>query len=765
MKHILQMLVLVLFPNLIWAQGTTFSLNEDVRFLNENNDTMAMPFLGGMNQPQFYSLDINNDGVKDIFAFDRTGQKVMSLIHQGNGKYSYQPKYDHIFPVLSSWVVFKDYNKDGKEDLWYKNDIINSISLYRNVTAPGDPHARFELVRETLRAYNFGQVIDTSDIYCDKANIPSIEDVDGDGDMDILTLQTVGFGVTLFLNSTVENGAPLDPPQFEEIDVCWGDFTEGDSDNAIYLERYKFCYRKAYRYLKKHAGGSSMLLIDHDNDNDMDLVLGNAGFDNLIYLENGKSDLSRKIDTMIAYDTRFPSYDKPARVKSFPAAYYLDVDGDTKKDLLVAPNLTDKFSGLISEFDNVRFYKNEGTAALPLFRLKDSTWMNDQFVDLGNHTVPLLFDVDADGDLDLIVSTNQGHSVTQDEHDALYLYENIGTKTNAVFKLINKDFLSFDKDSLTGIYPTIGDINKDGDPELIIGMYNGTVSLYDLSGKGSSMQKTLISHNAFNIQVGYNSAPHIGDVDGDGTADLLIGCYNGHVWYYNNKPQSGVPKLTLVDDSLGGILVNEMVLTTYYDADKDEFRDTLVPLPYGNSAPFLQDLDGNGNPELVVGSMSGMISGYANIRNDLTANFSEWMIKEYELTDKTCYAFDAGSDAYPALGDLNGDGEADMMSTNSRGGLTFRTNVGVQCTASNRIVEYPKHLFQIYPNPSSGIINLKSELVGERLVRVYNTSGQIVTQLRTSSNQIDLSHMSAGLYFIEYSFAETRVTGRVLLEK
>lgn len=757
-------ILLSFFCTMSFGQGTTFRVSDDLKFLNFSGDTMQLALLGGFNQPQFQSIDIDNDGTHDLFVYDRTGDKVMSLIADGSGNYTYRPEYDHIFPTFTSWVAFKDYNNDGKEDLWFRNYLVNGVSLYRNITQPNDPHIRFEVAKNILRAYNFGQIIDTSDIYADAANIPAIEDVDGDGDIDFLTLQTIGFGVTLFLNNTVENDQPLDPPAFEEIDVCWGDFTEGTSSNQIILERYQFCYRKYYRYLK-HAGGSSMLLLDGDDDGDMDLILGNAGFNNLIYLENGKTDLGMKLDSMIAYDARFPFYDIPARVNTFPASFMLDVDQDGKKDLLVSPNLTDKFSGYIAEYDNVLYYKNTGTASVPKFIQQDSTWMNDQMIDMGSHTVPLFYDYDGDGDQDIISATNQGHLQTADKHDALYLYENVGSPTKAIYKLIDKDFLGLDKDSISGMHPTIGDLNNDGDPELLIGHHSGSLILYDLSGKGNSMTATLISKNAFSINVGYTAAPHIGDVDEDGIDDLLIGCVDGNVFYYHNQPVNNVADLTLVDDSLGGIIINELRPGTWYDQAKDTFIDTLLPVVYGYSSPFLADLDGNGKKELIVGGAGGNIKAYRDISKDLSSDFIEYPLKYYSdhKSMDLCYEFDAGGEVKPTVADVNDDGRPDVLVGNDRGGFIFYEHQDNECVVSAPTIPH-EHEFTIYPNPSTGAIKLNSPFSGKRVVRVSSVDGKEVFNVTTSSDSVDLSNLRKGLYFIDYQFPEVRFRGKIILE-
>ena len=54
----------------------------------------------------------------------------------------------------------------------------------------------------------------------------------------------------------------------------------------------------------------------------------------------------------------------------------------------------------------------------------------------------------------------------------------------------------------------------------------------------------------------------------------------------------------------------------------------------------------------------------------------------------------------------------------------------------------------IYPNPSTGIVNI--EAVGLNSIEVYNSIGQVVYSLQPESDKltIDLSHLGTGAYMI-----------------
>ncbi|MFT4521146.1 MAG: hypothetical protein ACI8ZN_000071, partial [Bacteroidia bacterium] len=145
MRKILTLSSLCLFSSLVFGQGISFKVSNDLEFRNGKGDVITNALTGGFNQPQLYAVDINNDGKSDLFVFDRSGSKVLCLIKQTDDSYKHQPEYDNIFPLFADWVVFKDFDGDGKPDLWFKNEAYNgSVSLYNNVTQPGDKYVHFD---------------------------------------------------------------------------------------------------------------------------------------------------------------------------------------------------------------------------------------------------------------------------------------------------------------------------------------------------------------------------------------------------------------------------------------------------------------------------------------------------------------------------------------------------------------------------------------------------------------------------------------------
>lgn len=764
MKYKINLIVVLLFLSTVaLGQSISFEVVSDVEVRSKTGDKLSFSGIGGLNQPQFYNLDIDNDGIMDIFVFDRNGGKVLSLIHDGNGNYTYKPQYDQIYPArFTTWVVLKDYNNDGLPDIWFDNEDAAEISLYRNITKAGDKYAKFELADLDLRAYNFNEPpLDTSDLYCQRTNIPAIEDVDGDGDIDFLTLQRGGFGITLFLNNTVENKKPLDPPGFEEADLCWGDFVEYEGSNEIDFHRDQFCFRKIYR--KKHAGGSSLLLFDNDEDGDMDLVLGNAGLRNLNLLKNGKMENGMDIDTMVSADSLFPSNSVRAVVNTFPAAYYLDVDGDGIKDLIVSVNMFDKRSYIYRETGNIIYYKNKGKNNHPIFDYQDSLFISRDMVDHGGHTAPVLWDMDGDDDLDLIVATNGDYGITLDSADYLNLYENVGTKSKPVFQLAVEDYLGLRKDSIRHLAPCLGDLNRDGKPELIVGQLDGSLSPYTIIGTGKTATVNKVSDNTYGIEVYQSSTPCLYDVDGDTYVDLLVGSYDGNTVYYRNTSTTSIPKFEKQRDTFGGVVPGYYQWTLYYDPDKNDFYDTLMFYSAGFSSPVMADIDGNGDPEFVVGDWRGKISIYRNIRKAGLDSFT--LLEEtpfYNSFLNMCYDYNFGDKARPALGDLNNDGRLDMVVGTDRGGFMVAMGSG-SCNlgiSENHLISKP---LNIYPNPTDGMVYFGDMQDASGVVFVTDLNGQQVWngEIRTGQG-IDLSGLQNGVYLIRLFTSSEQRTGKLI---
>ncbi len=71
-------------------------------------------------------------------------------------------------------------------------------------------------------------------------------------------------------------------------------------------------------------------------------------------------------------------------------------------------------------------------------------------------------------------------------------------------------------------------------------------------------------------------------------------------------------------------------------------------------------------------------------------------------------------------------------------------------TLSNNILGDNKHNMVLYPNPSSDLIKIKSQIQEELDVKIYSLTGQLVLRgVYQSDEDIDVSQISSGLYLVQ----------------
>lgn len=87
----------------------------------QNNKQLLLPFTGGLKAGQFSNIDLNQDGIKDLFVFDRNGDQVLPFIKiglPGSLEYRFAPEYISVFPEMRNWALLVDFNQDGVEDIF-----------------------------------------------------------------------------------------------------------------------------------------------------------------------------------------------------------------------------------------------------------------------------------------------------------------------------------------------------------------------------------------------------------------------------------------------------------------------------------------------------------------------------------------------------------------------------------------------------------------------------------------------------------------------
>ncbi|MCA9096342.1 MAG: VCBS repeat-containing protein, partial [Planctomycetaceae bacterium] len=271
--------------------------------------------------------------------------------------------------------------------------------------------------------------------------------------------------------------------------------------------------------------------------------------------------------------------------------------------------------------------------------------------DVGAYSTPTLGDLDGDGDLDLIAGLNDG---------TFKYFRNTGTALVPVFTEqtgTDNPLNGIDVGSFST--PTLGDLDGDGDLDLIAGESAGTFKYFMNTGTALApvFTEQTGTANPFNgFDVGGYSTPTLGDLDGDGDLDLIAGLTYGTLKYYRNTGSATGPVFTEqtgTDNPLNGFDVNGASSS-------------------GFSAPTLGDLDGDGDLDLIAGLTDGTLKYYRNTGTALAPLFTE-----LSGTDNPLNGFDTGTDSAPTLGDLDGDGELDLIAGEDDGAFKYYRNTTV----------------------------------------------------------------------------------------
>lgn len=748
-------LYLIILMACVWQVNaqTKFIRNDSIVVKNPLGIPLQNPWAGGLNSVQFSEIDLNFDGYKDLYIFDQTGEKSLTFINKGTpgvSSYEHAPQYQKYFPKGTSWVLLRDMNCDGKED--FLTYYPGGISYYRNISSPGN--IQFVLEEKKIQYYNPVVTVKWNDIFTIGVDYPSIDDIDEDGDMDILVYDQFGTSVNYMKNRSMEKYGICDSLDYEIKNTCWGYFTESPTSNTMNLNQYN-CWLQVPNPEgngkgggTKHTGGT-LLSLDLNGDSVKELIVGDISYPNVIGLMNGGQLDSAHMDTQ---DTAFPAHNNstiPMNLATFPAMFYLDVNNDSVKDFLASPFVLRSLGvkQYVENAQSVWYYKNNGANQNPDFQYLSNAFLQNGMIDRGEGAYPVFFDHNNDSLLDIVVGNYGFYNGTYFYDGQLALYENTGTKNKPEFKLVDNDYAGLSTmilytDSMQhtqDVRPTFGDMDNDGDMDMFVGDAYGHIHYFKNTPSGGKANFTIDSINYQNIDVDESAAPFIVDLDRDGLKDLVIGERYGNLNYYRNIGTPTTPSFTLVTDSLGKVDVR---LPNWYT---------------GYSAPFF--LDNGGKYELYCGTIDGGIRKYTNIDGNLLGTFT----KVADTLDQIW----EGAITSLSIADIDNDGLNEMVLGNFCGGLSY-FNEDIVSTTQNEVVK-PLDA-GVYPNPSNGNITVKipGDALGVTLM-IHDVSGRLVYEQKLQYSVNNISQpFSPGTYLVTiFNSGKTRTyqTKMIVLEK
>ncbi|MDO7873368.1 FG-GAP-like repeat-containing protein [Hymenobacter sp. ASUV-10] len=370
-----------------------------------------------------------------------------------------------------------------------------------------------------------------------------------------------------------------------------------------------------------------------------------------------------------------------------------------------------------------------------------------------------LGDVDNDGDLDLLVTNYDAQLV--------HVRLNNGQGSFGAGSDIAADGNPYAL--------TLLDANADGYLDLVVATANSTSNAVVWLGNGTGAFAPLANPNRFDI-----GAPlTVADVDNDGDLDVLYYASGvirrrlndgfGHLQASTVVDAAGAPRhLQLADlngdgfpDLVSGDSNNDRLLVAMNNGQGAFGSPTTYSVPDFTSGIGVADVDGDADLDLVVSSdASSVATTYLNnggggfTRGSATATGRVPMLL--------------------VTGDLDGDGDIDFVTGNLNGqSVSVRLNGGTGAPLAAAAGPSPTAALQAFPNPAHGLALVQLPAAATATPATLTLLDALGRPVRTetaalatyaTAHPLDLTGLAPGLYLVRLAANGTTATQRLVVE-
>jgi len=391
-------------------------------------------------------------------------------------------------------------------------------------------------------------------------------------------------------------------------------------------------------------------LADIDGDGDLDMFYGGGDTGSLTYFENVGTAQAPRFELAME---EFPGLRRLGRETGIADADFGDLDADGDFDAVFARKID---GGSVLHW-------NDGTPHEAVFVIRPPVGP------IGIQSNATLIDIDADGDLDCF--SGAGYHIFQ-----LEFAENTGDDTLPNFVIRSRNYQGLDFGVPFNF--DMGDLDGDGDYDLLVCKYPGPVAYYENTGTPDSAFFTHVTDDFLSGRdtTDWMETPELADIDADGDLDLFLAGGYAHLYFFENTGNATMPQFIQRQDTSYFYLIQGQMgtwLSNAVDIDGDGLQDInsgrcfllnqssggvfrfnrvddLGPSYHGAYA----DIDADGDFDFLTAGHSDVVGLGENIGDRFWPIWASWRQLFPPQDDiRDIYSV--------AAGDLDADGDLDLL--------------------------------------------------------------------------------------------------------